>query len=47
MTTLHVFTGPDGANPFSGLVADGNGNLYGVTYAGGTHNAGVVYEITP
>jgi uncharacterized repeat protein (TIGR03803 family) len=47
LTTLHTFTGPDGAQPFSGLVADSSGNLYGVTYFGGAFGAGVVYEITP
>jgi uncharacterized repeat protein (TIGR03803 family) len=47
LTTLHVFTGSDGALPYSGLVADSSGNLYGVTFSGGAHNAGVVYEITP
>jgi uncharacterized repeat protein (TIGR03803 family) len=47
LTTLHTFTGPDGALPYSGLVADTNGNLYGVTFEGGANNAGVVYEITP
>lgn len=47
LTTLHTFTGPDGALPYSGLVADSSGNLYGVTFEGGAYNAGVVYEITP
>jgi uncharacterized repeat protein (TIGR03803 family) len=47
LTTLHTFTGFDGALPYSGLVADTSGNLYGVTFSGGTYNAGVVYEITP
>jgi uncharacterized repeat protein (TIGR03803 family) len=47
LTTLHTFTGPDDARPYSGLVADANGNLYGVTYEGGASGYGVVYEITP
>jgi uncharacterized repeat protein (TIGR03803 family) len=47
LTTLHVFTGPDGAVPYSGLVADSSGNLYGVTNQGGAYGYGVVYEITP
>ena len=47
LTTLHVFTGSDGALPYSGLVADSSGNLYGVTNQGGTYGYGVVYEITP
>jgi len=32
---LHTFTGPDGANPPTGLMGDWNGNLYGVTEWGG------------
>jgi uncharacterized repeat protein (TIGR03803 family) len=44
---VHTFSGPDVANPYSGLVADSSGNLYGVTYAGGAYGYGVVYEITP
>jgi uncharacterized repeat protein (TIGR03803 family) len=47
LTTLHTFAGPDGALPYSGLVADSSGNLYGVTFEGGAYGAGVVYEITP
>ena len=47
-TSLHDFTGgSDGRNPFSNVVFDANGNLYGTTYSGGTQNAGVVWEITP
>ncbi len=41
-TVLHTFTGGvDGGNPYAGIVADSNGNLYGVTYQGGTAGAGV------
>src|SRR5271157_462770 len=46
-TPLHDFTGgSDGGNPFSNVVFDANGNLYGTTYAGGSQNVGVVWEIT-
>jgi uncharacterized repeat protein (TIGR03803 family) len=32
---LHRFTGDDGENPFSGVILDAEGNLYGTTYGGG------------
>ena len=45
-TVLHNFaTPPKGSNPQSGVIGDPAGNLYGTTYAGGTRNAGVVYQI--
>jgi uncharacterized repeat protein (TIGR03803 family) len=45
-TVLHSFTaGPDGANPYAGLIGDASGNLYGTTYFGGPSNAGVVYKV--
>jgi uncharacterized repeat protein (TIGR03803 family) len=45
---LHNFTdGSDGATPFSGLIFDANGNLYGTADSGGTDGFGVVFEITP
>ena len=34
-TVLHSFNGTDGAMPSGGIVLDGQGNLYGSTYAGG------------
>ena len=51
-TSLHDFTGPEGANPLSNVIFDGNGNLYGTTAGGGRHDVcntgcGVVWEITP
>jgi uncharacterized repeat protein (TIGR03803 family) len=46
-TILHNFMGgSDGANPYSGVLLAGGGNLYGTTYQGGASNAGVVYEIS-
>jgi uncharacterized repeat protein (TIGR03803 family) len=47
-TVLHSFTGgPDGANPYAGLIRDGAGNLYGTTAFGGASGAGVAFKLTP
>jgi uncharacterized repeat protein (TIGR03803 family) len=48
LTTLHSFAGypTDGELPTAGLVL-ANGNFYGTTFNGGTHNGGTVFEITP
>lgn len=46
---LHSFndvTGNDGYQPWTGLALGSDGNLYG-TAQGGTHNAGVLFKITP
>jgi uncharacterized repeat protein (TIGR03803 family) len=45
LVTLASFGGADGANPFSNLVLDSSGNLYGATYNGGANNVGAVFEI--
>lgn len=37
----------DGITPFSGLVLDPAGNLYGTTSEGGRGDAGTVFEVTP
>ena len=37
----------DGAVPFGGLIVDVNGNLYGTTLAGGKHECGVVFRLSP
>jgi uncharacterized repeat protein (TIGR03803 family) len=37
----------DGVNPYTGLVVDTAGNLYGVTYLGGSAGSGVVFEVSP
>jgi uncharacterized repeat protein (TIGR03803 family) len=45
-TVLHSFTGPpDAASPYTGVILDSAGNLYGATFAGGAYGAGAVYEI--
>jgi uncharacterized repeat protein (TIGR03803 family) len=52
-TSLHDFTGErDGGSPYSSLVFDASGNLYGTTAFGGSglnclNGCGVVFEITP
>jgi uncharacterized repeat protein (TIGR03803 family) len=47
-TVLYTFTdGADGGVPFSGVIRDAAGNLYGTTYLGGTAGAGVVYKLEP
>jgi len=49
-TVLYSFTGgQDGANPIGKLTQDAAGNMYGVTYAGGSTSAayGTVFKITP
>jgi uncharacterized repeat protein (TIGR03803 family) len=54
-TALYSFTGgADGSLPYSGLLRDKAGNLYGTTYAGGLASSaceygtcGVVFKLTP
>jgi uncharacterized repeat protein (TIGR03803 family) len=51
-TVIHRFSGAsDGAGPYSGVIFDGAGNLYGTTSGGGLTcglvGCGVVYEISP
>lgn len=47
-TALYNFTGgSDGSEPFSGLTADGKGNFYGTTVAGGLSGDGAVFELSP
>jgi uncharacterized repeat protein (TIGR03803 family) len=46
--TLYSFAaGTDGRNPYSTLVIDSSGALYGTTYNGGTAGYGTVFELTP
>jgi len=45
-TILHNFMFSDGANPKSGVILDGNGNLFGTTSQGGSDgNNGTVFEL--
>lgn len=45
-TVLHQFSGPDGANPDTGLLQDGDGHFYGTTSSGGSANAGTVFRLS-
>jgi uncharacterized repeat protein (TIGR03803 family) len=46
LTTLHRFSGPDGANPYAGLFQADDGNFYGTTYGGGANGSGTIFKIT-
>jgi uncharacterized repeat protein (TIGR03803 family) len=47
-TVLHSFAGgTDAATPFSAVILDPQGNLYGATTAGGTSGNGAVYKLMP
>src|SRR6202790_111777 len=49
-STLYAFGFPgsgDGMYPYCTLILDANGNLFGVTQAGGSHDAGTVFELSP
>jgi uncharacterized repeat protein (TIGR03803 family) len=43
--TLVSFNGSNGSQPRAGLIADGVGDLFGTTSAGGANNGGTVFEI--
>lgn len=46
---LYSFAGlpVDGERPMSGLIFDRSGNLYGTTFAGGSHEWGTVFQLSP
>jgi uncharacterized repeat protein (TIGR03803 family) len=47
-TVLYSFTGAtDGGSPYSTVVLDSAGSIYGTAPAGGLYGAGVVFKITP
>jgi len=47
-TVLHHFAGgTDGATPYSGVIFDAAGNLYGATTVGGSNGVGTVYKLAP
>jgi len=50
-TVLHAFVGPDGGNPFAGMILDKAGDLYGTTAQGGKgcggyYGCGVVFRVS-
>lgn len=45
-TTLYAFMGgTDGGNPYSGVVPDAAGNLYGTEFWGGTYGGGTLFKV--
>jgi uncharacterized repeat protein (TIGR03803 family) len=51
LTVLYSFAGaPDGGNPLTGVIRDGQGNLYGTAWSGGTGpcqgGCGAVFKLT-
>lgn len=47
-TVLHSFGAPgDGYDAEGGVVMDSKGNLYGVTYEGGSKGDGIAYQLVP
>ena len=46
-TVLHTFAGfpTDGGEPFSGLIGDAAGSLYGTTYNGGVYAGGTIFKV--
>jgi uncharacterized repeat protein (TIGR03803 family) len=46
LTTLHSFSGNDGAYPAAGLVQGSDGIFYGTTINGGTNGYGTVFKIS-
>lgn len=47
ITTLGSFTTATGTQPIGELVADSQGNLYGVTWNGGGNDDGTIFEANP
>jgi uncharacterized repeat protein (TIGR03803 family) len=43
---LYSFSGVDGALPYSSVIFDGSGRMFGTTNAGGAGQSGVVWEFT-
>src|SRR5215210_4524340 len=46
-TKLKDFDYTNGAHPYGSLIQASDGNLYGMTYGGGSSNAGVIFSFDP
>jgi uncharacterized repeat protein (TIGR03803 family) len=46
LTTLHSFSGLDGAVPEARLLQGADGNFYGTTYQGGTNDQGTIFRFS-
>jgi uncharacterized repeat protein (TIGR03803 family) len=46
-TTVKEFDGANGSNPSGSLMQAADGNLYGMTYGGGSSNYGVIFSFDP
>ena len=44
---LWSFNGADGEQPYSSLILDGAGNLYGAGMQGGANTRGIIFEVIP
>lgn len=47
LSSIHDFSGADGADPAASLIFDAVGNLYGTTTDGGAYARGTVFKLTP
>src|SRR6516164_7580252 len=49
VSVLHNFgvSSGDGAVPYSNVIMDSSGNLFGTTLSGGAHGLGAVYRLSP
>jgi uncharacterized repeat protein (TIGR03803 family) len=45
LSVLHSFSGSEGDHPFSGVILDQAGNLYGTTFSGGSRDAGTAFQL--
>ena len=44
-SVLHAFSGSDGAHPFGPLLQGNDGQFYGTTLEGGSHNLGTIFRV--